>query len=122
MLVTGQTWTAEVPHEPGQTITFRKLSWRELELAVTTRRRALLEEFKGMAEVMARLPQSDAKQAPAEMYDTGVLLKAAIIAWTYPEEVTPENIDLLDDATAQWAVEQVRSSHTVRDEKAQKNG
>jgi hypothetical protein len=124
MLVTGQTWTKEIPHEPGQSITFRKLSWLGLEHAATVRRQALVAELKDFGDLVSKLPQPDATKAQAqpELYDRRVLLHKGIVAWTYPEEVNEQNVDLLDEETANWAVEQIRQAHAARTPEARKNG
>ena len=113
MIVTGVTQTQEIPHEEGASITFRKLSWREWQHAAEVKRTEAFEMFKGMpAELLEAMRQkeSPALVAESDQYDTYSLLRAGIIAWSYPEPLTAENIKLLDSQTAEWAIEQILAS------------
>lgn len=121
-LVTGQTWTADIPHEPGQTMTFRELSWLELEKAAQVKRRSVLAELKDLGELIKSLPQGQTLPGAGVDYDTLELLRAGIVSWTYPVEVNDQNIRLLDRETAEWAVMQIKQSHSPKTETERKNG
>ena len=115
MLVTGTKWTADIPHEKGQTMTFRRLSWREWEHAAEVKRDEALDMFKGMpAELLDAMKNREAASAEkaedAEQFDTFALLRAGIVAWSYGGEVSAQNINLLDPQTAEWAVAQIMAT------------
>jgi len=123
MLVTGQTWVVEIPHEKGENFTFRKLSWLELESAAKARRKRVMDEYRGMIDLMDKLPQTPAtEQAVVEEYDRETLLSKGITAWSYDAKVSPENIALLDPVTAEWAYQQLVEAHRPRTEAERKNG
>ena len=93
MLVTGLTWTADIPGEPEQTVTFRKLSWRE------------------WMEVRERGGAGDGSLSGDA---THFLLERSIVSWTYDAEVTPENIDALDPETFAWAADQIKTGSETK--------
>lgn len=69
----------DIPHEAGQWIEFRPLPLGEAES---------VNALGGLAGGVR-------------------MLQACILAWSYPEECTPENIALLDLDTGTWAIEVV---------------
>ncbi len=121
-LVTGQTWTAEIPHELGQSMTFRKLSWRELEAAAAVKHSAILADLKDLGDLITKLPKGQATLDSEVDYDTFELLKKGIVGWTYVAEVTEQNISLLDKQTADWAIGQIKQAHAPRAQAERKNG
>jgi len=115
MLVTGITKVEKVPHEPGQTITFRRLSWRSWEYAAEVKRTEAFAMVKSVSPEMLEAmrgkdSESKSKERDLEQFDTGTLLNKGIVAWSYEGEVTAQNIDLLDPQTAEWAVAQIMAS------------
>lgn len=119
MIVTGQTWTSEVPHEPGQSMTFRMLSHVELSEAALARRKAALEEVRGMIDLLDKLPASKVDQGDPEKYDRRTLLRQGVVSWSYPQDV---DTDLLDPVTADWAVAEILRHHGERSLEERKNG
>ena len=109
MLVTGQVRTESIPHEPGQTMTFRRLSWREWEQAADAARDRALAMCRDLTPEMLSLMRERSAQgeAPAEQFDAATVLHAGIAGWSYDAPVTPENIDALDAQTAEWALAQL---------------
>jgi hypothetical protein len=124
------------PTEPGQWVEFRKLPWRKLEEA---RRETqidsaalmkaygadLIKEIQklsaGISEDMQAAVAAE-RQRRATQYDTGVLLRAGIVRWSYSDKPTPEQIDDLDPDTAAWARDQILDlSVTERTEADRKN-
>lgn len=111
MLTSSLTKTIEIPNEPGQTITIRKLSHYQLMMAVDAMEDRSLSRFGKIADVAQRLPQSaderDRARAEAEKpenkYERATVLRAGITAWTYAEPVSETTIDDLDEETAAWA-------------------
>ena len=122
MLVTGQTWIEDIPHERGENFTFRKLSWLELESAAKARRKRVMDEYRGMIDLMDKLPPTPATEQVVEEYDKETLLSKGIKAWSYDAPCTGENITLLDPMTAEWAYQQLVEAHRPRTEDERKNG
>jgi len=111
----------DIPHEPGQWIAFSELSWSEKQSAARTHSVAAiaivalmppavqdrLDEAQNQAKGQAQ--PADAEADPGAGYDKGAVLKSSIKSWSYEAPVTPENIDALDDRTAEWAFETAMS-------------
>lgn len=103
----------DIPHETGQWMAFSELSWSELQSATRTKSVAAiaivalmppavqdrLDEAKGQAQ------SAEDETDPGASYDQGSVMKASIKSWSYEAAVTRENIDALDDRTAEWAFE-----------------
>ena len=113
-LTRGVTRKVEIPHEEGAWMELRQLNYRQL----TAARRAKLDDTLGLLRAMQdlTLPQPDGLQQadPLVSYDVGVLLHHGIVAWSYGDEVTP---DELDERTANWAAREVLAM-SVPDEAA----
>jgi hypothetical protein len=109
----------EIPHEPGEWMRLRMLSWRELDLARQERVLAIARYHRSVGldylrdlQASAREPSADdngrAAASPTAddllaSYDRGTLLRAGIVEWSYDPPVSPETIDALDEQTALWA-------------------
>lgn len=110
-VVTSIEIEVQIPHEPGESMTFRKLGWKQLQKARDLRSREGLETLKAMGPEMQRA-MADAQNTgateaalrdPANRYDRATLLQAGIVRWSYREKCNPANIDALDPMTAEWA-------------------
>ena len=109
-LTTNVTDKVELPHEPGEHVMIRMLSWRQLEDARRERSRAAMTAMDGvdtelLKGVLADLP--DTKEERDEIvtsteYDRGALLRFGITSWSYDEEVTHDTIDDLDEVTSEF--------------------
>lgn len=112
MLVTGATWTAEVPHEKGTTFTFRRLSWREWEEAAEVKRQQVFAMMQTLpADLLAAIRNRETVSGQdTEQFDTATVLHKGVVGWTYTDDVTPQNIDMLDAETADWALAQLMAS------------
>lgn len=107
------TATISLPHVPGQTVTIRKLAPKQLEAARAAQIEATYDDLKRQIEITQALgdevikaiggtARTDAAAPAADplvLYDQNVLAKKAVLAWTFPEKVTPEAIDDLDEET-----------------------
>ena len=101
----------DIPHEPGEWIAFAELSWSQLQAAARTRSIAAISIVALMPsavqdrldEAQGQAQSADAEADPDASYDMGAVLKAAIKDWSYGAGVTPDNIDALDEPTAEWA-------------------
>lgn len=135
MLTKGITDKRDIPHEPGEWIEIRKLSWKQLDGSRDARQASVFGNVKAMgAEVMGALPQrcrrcgedkhkgqcpapedrADASAAdPTNDYDQGSMLHAGIVAWSYEEPPSQANIDTLDEVTAAWVFAEIVAYNTV---------
>ena len=136
---TVMTETEPVPHEPGETMTFRRLGWKALKEAREGRARRQMQSASDLARgldadflkqmrdevaaaVTARGDAAIAPEAdPLDDYDKDELLRRGIAAWSYDAPVTPENLDGLDEATADWAARRVLALSTPATGDARKN-
>ena len=98
-----------IPHEPDEWIEFIPLSWRQLETASKARTLAAIkvagEIPPGVFEKMGNIQERPevVEPDPTEQYDIATVLGSSIVAWSYDDECTSENIDALDEATSKWA-------------------
>lgn len=127
MLTRDITERKEIPHEPGQWMVFRLLSWRALEEARTTRLTGALRNLSGVADVMRELQTVRAEETrdvqadPAAEFDRATLLRKSVQEWSYDVPVTPDALDDLDEQTAAWAAREIVGLHS-RSETEKLNG
>jgi len=129
-IVTGLTKRVEIPHEEGQWMIFRQLSWREREKASEARTDAVMARVKGMGVDLMReirgnedRPEVQAVLAdPSMSYDKALVLQFGIVDWSYDGKPTPGAIDSLDDVTAEWAFREIIAFSSPPSEEEQKNG
>lgn len=148
-LTTGITERRDVPHETGEWIEFRLLSWHDLDKARGVREAVAL---RNMRELGGELVSSLQRATPAPViptppaatpadsngaatngavpsttdlenrYDKETLLTLGIAAWSYDAPVMPDTIRALDDETATWAMGCLLGLHLMRrSEAARKN-
>ena len=94
-----------VPHEPGEWMKFRALSWRDVQAAREAQMARALSRATGLPPQALEFLQNQAVQqgASADQFDPTVMLRSGIAEWSYGEPVSPETIDRLDGRTAEWA-------------------
>ena len=116
-LVTHITKRVEIPHEAGEWLELRKLSWVQLERAkdeATSEQMRVLREMGG--DLVASLQAARGAETPAAggtSYSKAALLGMGIGAWSYDAPVTPENIGLLDEPTAAFAFAELVALNTA---------
>ena len=108
------TKVLEVPGDPGQTITIRKLAPKHLETARTANQVKSMDALRAMGgpafirEIQAMQIEStvvaEAVAAdPRLLFDKVPLMTAGVIAWSYADrERTTEAFEDLDEATSDW--------------------
>lgn len=114
------------PYEVGQWFEFRGLSWVQLADARSQASAEQREIIKDLGpEFLSQLGSSDTEESDravkaleaqkynASNYDTGTLLRAGVVDWSYENgdgesvAVTDETLANLDEATAVWACETI---------------
>ena len=120
MLVSNTTRRVEIPHEEGEWMEVKKLSWRQLEKASDIATDESFDRLKKMGgDIIAAFSKREAeeKQDPTTKYDRASILQMGIVKWSYDAEVKPENIDLLDEETAEWAFQEILKPKTEEEAK-----
>jgi hypothetical protein len=111
MLIKSITQQFDIPGEAGEKLTLRRLSWKEAEAATEAKQAKSLRLVRDLgADLIKSIQDSEqaAQEAPVEQrYDKSVVLRSGIVGWTYEDAVTPENIELLDDSTAEFAFKKI---------------
>lgn len=123
-LVTDMVRRADIPHEPGEWMELKRLSWRQLEKAEEIQSDNLLPRMKKMGGELIGALQALGKQQeqdPATKYDRGSVLGWGIVKWSYDAEVNKDNIGALDKTTADWAFREILSLNEPRTEDERKN-
>jgi hypothetical protein len=132
-MLTSEPKKFDVPHEPGQWMMLRALSWKQLKSARRERSRELKNEMKELgAEIIAAYAKGGSdKEAARDLlkdmkyeesqFDTQVILDYGITEWSYDAEKNMETIGLLDERTAVWAKERIIDLTKPPTEEEQKN-
>lgn len=111
MLTYRTTSKVPIPHEEGEWIEIRPLSWKAIEEAKHARLKGLIETMQDAAPLLQLLEGRtvDTQDAglvdPLAQYDLTTLLLRGIVGWSYGEVIDKENIEALDELTAKWAAE-----------------
>lgn len=123
-IVTNIVKRVEIPHEPGEWMEFKRLSWRQLENASDIATDALMQRLKAMGgDILQVLRQFGREQAQnaTQSYDRKAILLCGISKWSYDAPVNEETIDLLDEETAAWAFGEILELNKPRMEEDTKN-
>ena len=118
------TYERYVPGEPGEMITFRHLTRKQLQQARQVIAEQMLDRLRRMGpEVANSLPQSAAADRdPLLEHDVDTLLRHGIVSWTYDAPATPETIERLSEDTAEWAARTLLEiAGVIRTEETSKN-
>lgn len=91
--------TIALPFDPPHTVTIRKLTGREVDLSQAEHLKSLIagRSPRGWSGAFQRIVAGLGKPAdaetlladPLEGYDRFVIVRAGLLAWSYPESVTP---------------------------------
>ena len=121
MLTKNITRRVAIPHEFGQWIDLRLLSYRQFDEAAAAKVASAMKAMGAMpGNLMAQIAESREKMgqmdaAPvdplAATYDKTTLLRLGIAGWSYDDPVTDETIDTLDSVTAEWAARTLLTLH-----------
>lgn len=108
--------TRDVPHDPGQSVTFRKLAPRHLEAASKEAQRQSIQDVKEaggpklVGEIQREFADPEKKKEleaattkdPLLTYDRVTLLEKSVKEWSYPEPADRTSFEELDEETLQW--------------------
>jgi len=122
MLVSKIIEKLDIPHEEGEWVEIRSLSFTAMEEASDNKQERDLRQVKRMGgdvfeAIMRSSKQADssgkgdesatAKVATVDSYDKETLLVKAIVAWSYDGKPTMDRIRDLDSRTAAWLSREV---------------
>jgi hypothetical protein len=109
-----------IPHEPGEWLEVRRLSWKQLRAARKKQEAEGREEAKALGAelfgVILNGKDDDVEKAEkklaerkwrVEAFDRETLLTKGICAWSYDQPLSADAIGDLDEVTAEWAARQI---------------
>ncbi len=111
-LVSQNVQQIEIPHEPGEWLNLRPLSWLQLTQAREIQTRTVLERMRAMGgevvgefreEPSAEVPESEDESDPLSNLDRRTVLRGGVVGWSYREKFNRDKLDDLDEETAEWA-------------------
>lgn len=105
MLTHNVTDEISLPHETGTIITIRMLSHGALKKARDNRLKELAQMIGGIdfgSIKREETTETEVEADPLAGYDITTVLHKGIKSWSYEEKCNPENIDELDDVTAEY--------------------
>ncbi|HET6498164.1 MAG TPA: hypothetical protein VFH17_03815 [Coriobacteriia bacterium] len=113
MLTSKISKTVDIPHEPGEWLTIRRLSGKAIERArsefsrevIGVFGRDMLEGMKSQADADEAAPETEPN--PLAGLDVSTVLRCGITAWSYGKRVQPEQVDDLDEVTRDWAAREI---------------
>ena len=123
-LIEGTAHKVQIPHEQSEAdggphwVELRKLSGSEMDEASQSATAKVLER---MGDMVATLQGNAPVQTDREknslairrhVYDPGVLMKYAVLAWSYPAEVGENPGGQLDAVTRDWLWETIVDENT----------
>jgi len=106
----------EIPHESGQRLQLRSLNHKEDAEAEAEKRAGAIKLMRDLADVT--LPAIERSAAAAvdllNTHDRAMVLRCAVVAWTYEGDV---DTDELDPKTADWAAREIlKLTHPSEDD------
>ena len=136
MLVSKIVEKLDIPHEEGQWVEIRNLSWTAMEEAVNNKQErdigqvkrmggdvfeAIMRSSKDGNEDKGESKEKKSRGATFESYDMETLLRKAIISWSYDGKPTVERIQDLDARTAKWLAREIYERNKPDTEEEAKN-
>ena len=109
MLTSGSVTRVDLPHEPGEWIEVRLLSWQDLDDARSERQARALRLMRDLgSDLVAQLQAAGgAGSAGGEQeLDRATVLRRGLVGWSYGP-FTAEAVAQLDEATAAFAIETI---------------
>lgn len=111
-IVSGQTKRLEIPHESGESVVIRQLSWRQREEASDVQTDKALRRMKNVGpELLREFQKAGERPAanadPANTYDRATVLQSGIVSWSYSDKPKSEEIDGLDEVTVDWLFREI---------------
>lgn len=114
MLITDQKERLDIPHEPGEWLDIRPLTWRELDRARSAQTAIAMDNAGKLPLEIFQDARKEERKIPVEnQYDRAVVIKAGIVGWSYTTGFSAEGTDKLDARTAEWAFKAILERSTI---------
>ena len=133
MLVSKIVEKVDIPHEEGEWVELRQLSWTAMDEAVDAKQERDVGQVKRMggdvfeAIMRSAKPKEDKDEEKPkgrtgyEAYDPETLIRKSVVAWSYEGKVTLDKIRDLDSKTADWLAREVYERNKPPTEDESKN-
>jgi hypothetical protein len=119
VLVTHNRVDMDIPHEPGQRMTFRPLSGSELDEAERAATKRILDMAQGLdLSKLATSQDVSDRDTRRTKYDAEILIKYGVVAWSYQAECDEANKGQLDARTRDWARDRILDMNVRTEEEA----
>jgi len=108
----------DIPHEPGQWVEVALLTGLEMDEAEGAAEDRVLNKYGKNVDIFAKIAKLDVDSGerptpePHTEYDALTVLRYGVRAWSYPEPVTPENLEALDVATRDFLHREIVAANT----------
>jgi|TARA_R110000824_G_scaffold32908_7_gene106118 hypothetical protein len=134
MLVSKIVEKVEIPHEDGEWVELRQLSWTAMEEAIDAKQERDVGQVKRMGgDVFEAIMRSAKKKdddeeektkgrTGYESYDQETLIRKSVVSWSYDGKPTVERIRDLDSKTAKWLSLEIYERNKPPTEDEEKNG
>jgi len=122
-----------IPHEEGEWVELRQLSWTAMDDAVDAKQQRDVGQVKRMGGDVFEAIMRSAKtkdddeegkpkgRAGYEAYDPETLIRRALIGWSYDVKITVDRIRDLDAKTADWLAREIYERNKPPTEDEEKN-
>lgn len=101
------TQTIDIPGDPGQTATIRKLAPKHLEKAAKVHQAQAIEDLRALGGPAVLKELADLRETnpdiaaavsdPLSAFDRTTLLQHGVVAWSYADAPTSESLEDLND-------------------------
>jgi hypothetical protein len=109
MLASRLTKRVVPEHEPDAWFEIRMLPGKKLDEAQRAHQRLLLAEWGDVIAKLDALGSRSDAAAPDALagFDVDVLNRAGVVAWSYSDKPTAQEIEDLDDTTRRWLAREI---------------
>ncbi len=124
MIVNDIAVKTDIPHEPGEWMILKKLSWKQAQEAANVSSDVSFEMMKKIGgDILSALRSfaQEQEDASSAKLDKETVLRYGISKWSYDAHVTVENIRSLDIKTADWAYTEILKLNEPETEAERKN-
>jgi len=105
-----------LPHEPGEYVDIQTPPHGAFDVAAEIKSRKAMEQAAQLPPAILQGSMEAARTSerdPLETYDKATLIEAAVVGWSYDEQVTPESIARLDLQTADLVFKEIVVANVI---------
>ena len=122
-IITDASDKYDIPHEPGEWVMLKRLSGAQMDEADHTNTTKVLErlgpilktlgpEAQNMRDGQKKDEDPDDIKTRRSGYDPGILIKYALVGWSYEEEPDDNPANMLDAITRDWLWDTIVEANT----------